>query len=365
MTALVTVENLKVRRADRPVLDVDHLEIQEGEILAVIGPNGAGKSTLLMAISRLLEPESGTIIFHGKSIRHMDELAYRRQTALVLQEALLLDTTVLNNAAAGLRFRKYPRKAALQQAQEWLDRLGVGHLKNRHAREISGGEAQRVSLARAFALQPELLMLDEPFSALDAPTRSRLVADFSKLQTKTGVTTIFITHELDEALTLGDQTAVMLGGRIRQTGSPQQVFSSPADQEVAEFVGIETVMTGSVTGSRDGQLFVEIDGIILEACGNVDVGRQVVLYLRPEDVTLLPDNAEFSQGSGFRSSARNRIRGVIDRLSNLGALEKVYVDCGFPLTALITRASKEDLGLQTGINVIASFKASALHVIPR
>jgi tungstate transport system ATP-binding protein len=271
----------------------------------------------------------------------------------------------LNNAATGLRYRKQPRRYALQQAQEWLDRLGVGHLKDRHAREISGGEAQRVSLARAFALQPELLMLDEPFSALDAPTRSRLLADFSTQQTKTSITTIFITHDLDEALYLGDQVAVLLNGRLRQAGSPQQVFSAPADREVAEFVGVETVVTGSVTESRNGQLFVQTESVIVEAVGDLEKGRKVILCLRPEDVTLWPDSVESRDGIGYLSSARNRFHGVIVRFNPQGPMMRVKVDCGFPLTALVTRASMEELDLREGRKVIASFKASAIHLIPR
>ena len=155
---LLEIENLTVRRAGRTVLDIPALEIHAGEVLAVIGPNGAGKSTFLLALARLLSPDSGEIRFHGLPITPRDELAYRRKIGLVLQDALLLDDSVFNNVAVGLNFRRLPRSQVRQQVQHWLELLGIQDLAGRRARTLSGGEAQRASLARAFALQPELLL---------------------------------------------------------------------------------------------------------------------------------------------------------------------------------------------------------------
>ena len=139
----------------------------------------------------------------------------------------------------------------------WLERLGIAHLRSRSARRLSGGEAQRVSLARAFAIQPDLLMLDEPFSALDAPTRMRLMEDFQSLLAETGLTTVFITHDRDEAIFLGDRVAVLLEGGLRQVGTPQEVFTAPLDPQVAAFVGVETILPGEVIASQDGHLVVD------------------------------------------------------------------------------------------------------------
>jgi tungstate transport system ATP-binding protein len=348
-----------VLRGGRSVLEAKYLAVLASEVLAVIGPNGAGKSTLLLALARLIRPARGQVLFRGRPLEELDELTYRRRIGLVLQEPLLLDASVYDNVALGLRFRGRPHREVMQTTQEWLERLGIAHLSKRPARRLSGGEAQRASLARAFALQPEVLLLDEPFSALDAPTRLQLLEDFQALLASTGITTVFITHDLDEALALGDQVAVLLGGRLRQTGKPDQVFNAPADEEVAAFVGVETVIPARVVTCQDGQVILEANQLKLEAVGEMQAGRLVLFCLRPEDVTLWP-------AEEWRlSSARNRLSGRIVRLAPQGPLVRVEVDCGFPLMALITRASAREMGFAEGQTVTAAFKASAVHLIPR
>jgi tungstate transport system ATP-binding protein len=152
------------------VLEIEQLEVQTGEVLAIVGPNGAGKSTLFLALARLLKTQGGEIFFDGRSLGELNLLSYRRKIALVLQEALLLDASVKENVALGLKFRGLPTHEIEQRVSLWLKRLNIAHLEERPARRLSGGEAQRVSLARAFVLQPELLLLDEPFTSLDSPT---------------------------------------------------------------------------------------------------------------------------------------------------------------------------------------------------
>jgi len=359
MSNLLIIRNLLVRRDEQTVLEIDQLSVQEGEVLAVIGPNGAGKSTLLLALSRLIRPARGEIIIGDEPLEGQNDLLYRRRIGLVLQEPLLLNTSVFENVAAGLRFRHLPKEEITRRVQTWLARLGISHLRDRPAARLSGGEAQRVSLARAFAIAPTLLLLDEPFSALDSPTRSRLLDDLQSLLKETGQTTIFVTHDLDEALLLGDQVAVLLAGRMRQCGRPEQVFAEPADADVAAFVGVETIVSGQVIACQDGRVIVDASGLHLEAAGEMNPGRTVLFCLRPEDVTLWP------KGGAPASSARNRLSGRILRLTPQGPLFRVVVDCGFPLMALVTRASAREMSLAEGMDVSASFKASAVHLIPR
>jgi tungstate transport system ATP-binding protein len=356
---ILSVKDLTVTRDDQTVLQVGTLDIQPGEVLAVIGPNGAGKSTLLLVLARLLQPTSGQVSFRGKPMEQEDELSYRRRIALVLQEPLLLHRSVFDNVAAGLKFRGLSRAEVKTRTNTWLERLEISHLKNRQGNRLSGGEAQRTSLARAFALQPELLFLDEPFSALDAPTRTRMLMDLHTLLSQTGITTVFITHDLDEALVLGDRVAVMLGGVLRQVGRPQDVFSSPSDAEVAAFVGVETVIAGTVAVSNNGQIMVEANGLNLEAVGDLPAGMQVLYCLRPEDITLS------ISGRVPESSARNQLSGHILRMAPSGPLVRVVVDCGLPVVSLITRGSAYDMKLTEGQAVTASFKATAVHLIPR
>ena len=356
---MLSVKDLLVKRSDQAVLQVDALDIHQGEVLAVIGPNGAGKSTLLLVLARLLLPHSGQIYFRGSPIEHENELVYRRRIALVLQEPLLMHQSVYDNVAAGLKFRGLPRPVIKSRTKEWLERLEISHLSNRPAQRLSGGEAQRTSLARAFALQPELLLLDEPFSALDAPTRSRLLQDLHALLSQTSITTIFITHDLDEALLLGDRVAVLLGGVLRQVGRPQDVFTAPSDGEVAAFVGVETVIAGKVAVSQKGQVIVEANGLHLEAVGDIPIGRQVLFCLRPEDITL-----SITDGTSV-TSARNHLSGHIIRMTPSGPLVRVVIDCGLPVVALITRGSAIEMKLIEGQAVTATFKATAVHLIPR
>ena len=375
MPPLLEIRNLLIRRNRRPVLEVEHLDVLENETLAVIGPNGAGKSTLLLAVSQLLRPERGEICFRGEPLTAGGALAFRRRLALVLQDPLLLDLSVFDNVALGLRFRGQSSRQITAQVDSWLERLGIAALRKRRARTLSGGEAQRVSLARAFALNPDLLLLDEPFGALDAPSRARLLDDFHTLANTTSITTLFVTHDMDEALWLGHRVAVLLNGQLRQVGAPETVFSAPADPDIAALVGAETVIAGRVTGevrlegqppsSGDRLLAVEAGGFKLEAVGQAAVGRSVWLCLRPEAVTLWADASVPPGDTGPRSSVRNRLRGRISRMTPQGPLLRVVVDCGFPIVALITRLSAQELGLQLGQEVAAGFKASAVHLIAR
>jgi tungstate transport system ATP-binding protein len=357
MSVILEIQDLLVQRGRRAVLEIEHLAIEENEVLAVIGPNGAGKSTLLLALSRLVKPERGQLSFRGQSISSWGDLAYRRRIGLVLQDPLLMDTSIFNNVAAGLRFRGLPRPLVTERVNTWLERLGIANLARRRAHSLSGGEAQRASLARALALDPDVLLLDEPFSALDAPTRASLLEDFQALIKSTAITTVFVTHDLDEALLLGSRVAVLLDGGLAQIGSPTEVFNAPLDAEVAHFVGVETVIPGKVTESTDGLVTIEAGNFYLEAVSEVLPGHAVYLCLRPEDITLWLD------GEVPISSARNRLNGRVVKVTPQGPLVRVVLDCGFLLVALVTRSSAAEMRLGPGREVAASFKASAGHVI--
>jgi tungstate transport system ATP-binding protein len=340
------------------VLSIDDLVVRSGEVLTIIGPNGAGKSTLLLAMSGLLPPKSGEIRFRGSPVTSRTSLSYRRQISLVLQKAMLINSSVIENVMLGARFRHTASKERRERAELWLQRFGVIHLMNRSAKSLSGGEAQRVSLARAFTANPEIIFLDEPFSALDAPTRSALLEDFQSLLAETKITTVFITHDMDEALHLSDRMGVLLSGELRQIDSPDTVFSSPADPEVAAFVGLDTTVFGQVTGAHDGMLNVRVGDSDLAAIGDVPVGRTVLFCIRPEDVTLWSDDRLPV------SSARNRLAGTITKLTSRGPSVQVSADCGFPIRILVTRSSAREMGLTLGMKVALTFKASAVHLIP-
>jgi tungstate transport system ATP-binding protein len=233
---LIEINNLQIKRNENNALEIPSLSIQRGETLTVVGPNGAGKSTLLLALARLLKPTRGDIIYDNKSLKQWDELEYRRKISFVFQAPLLMDMTVQQNVALGLKFRGIAEEETRVRVEQWMKQLGVEALSKRRAGQLSGGEAQRVSLARAFVLDPELLLLDEPFSALDPPTRARLIEDLSSLLKQDHRTAVFVTHNLGEATKLSQRLAVIIGGRLRQVGTAKQIKSNPADEMVRTFL---------------------------------------------------------------------------------------------------------------------------------
>ncbi len=353
------VRGVLVERAGRPILAVEELDVQTGEVLAVVGPNGAGKSTLIHVLALLERPSAGEVLFDGRPVRG-NLLPYRRRMAVVFQEPLLLDVTVESNVGSGLALRGVPRDERKRRVRHWLKRFAIEELAGRSARTLSGGEAQRTSLARALALEPEVLLLDEPFASLDEPTRRTLIDDLDRVLGETDAAAVFVTHDRAEALRLGDNVAVIIAGRIRQVGPPSRVFSAPADEEVGAFLGVETIVPGHVRSLEGGLAVVEVGARRVEAAAVADAAGEVLVCLRPEDVVLSP--AEDHSGL---TSARNRLPAVVRRIVNVGPLARVDLDAGFPLVALITKQSLEELTLDEGSRVVASFKATAVHLIPR
>ena len=355
----LSLRDVTVRRRGVEVLCVPELDVREGEVLAVIGPNGAGKTTLLQVLALLDRPAKGEVLYDGARVRG-HELSIRRRMALMMQDPLLLRRSVAENVATGMRMRGVPRNERKTRTERWLARFDVAHLAERSARKISGGEAHRVCLARAFALEPEVMLLDEPFSALDQPTREDLIEELATVLSETGLTTVFVTHDRNEALRLGSRVAVLVGGQLRQIGSAEQVFAAPADGDVASLVGAETVVPGRRVAIREGLVDVQVGTQVVQAVVDGAVSEDVLVVLRPEDVTL-----SRAEDDSPPSSARNRLRGSIVRITPVGNQIRVAIDCGFPLVALITKQSLEDLDLQTGQQIAAAFKAHAVHLIPR
>jgi len=233
---MIQIRNLSIQRNGRDVLNIDALDISRGETLTVVGPNGAGKSTLLLALAHLLKPARGEIRFDGKSITHWNDLEYRRKISFVFQAPLLMDMSVEQNVALGLKFRGVSKEETRERVNQWIKAMGIRSLSKRRAGQLSGGEAQRVSLARAFVLEPELLLLDEPFAALDPPTRAKLLEDLSKILGEDQRTAVFVTHNLNEAAKLSHRIAVVVGGTLRQVGTARQIKSNPADETVRAFL---------------------------------------------------------------------------------------------------------------------------------
>lgn len=357
---LLTLRDILIRYGEATILEVPFLSVYSGEILAVIGPNGSGKSTLLRVMGLLEQPTRGKVLFQGSEVDQQSGLAFRRRTASVFQQALLLNSSVYENAALGLKLRRLDRRSIERRVLRWLERLGIADLARRPARSLSGGEAQRTSLARALALDPELLLLDEPFSALDHPTREKLLVDLQAILQETGVATVFVTHDRDEASVFGDRVGVLIGGRLVQIGTTVDVFSRPADQSVAELVGVETRVSGMVEKSATGKFVIRVAGGAIQACGNFQAGERLLACIRPEEIALHP------MGRVLNHTAVNEMVAKIVKIRPWGAQHRVEVDCGGDrFVALLSRSSLLALDANEGEQVIVSFNETAVHVIKR
>lgn len=330
-------------------------------VTILFGASGSGKTTILRCLAGLEQPEEGTIRFDGEAwfdaAGGMQTLPQARRLGYMAQEyALFPNHTVEGNVGYGLGDLAEPDKRA--RVTEALRLLQIEDLAQRRPTHLSGGQQQRVALARAIARRPRLLLLDEPLSALDAPTRAKLCSELRQLLTRLAIPSVVVTHDWTEALALGDYIAVIDEGRVLQTGRPQDVFSRPANADVARVVGVETVVQGTVIDLSEGLASVGVGNVSLTAVASSEIGRDVFVCIRAEDVTLEPS------GAGA-TSARNHLPATVKTVASVGALAKVTVDCGFSLAALVTRSALADLQLEPGASVRAAFKAGAVHLVPR
>lgn len=355
---LIELKNIITMRGKACVLDLPEFSLKQGETVGLVGPNGSGKTTFLLTASTLLDRHKGDILFSGKKIESRAErLMFRRRCAFVFQEPLLFNGTVFENVSAGLSIRGISSHKKKSIADETLERFKIEHLRSRYAKNLSAGEAKRVSLARAFATQPDLIFLDEPFSSLDAKSRESLISDFSGMRRETGTSAIIATHNEEEALSLTDRIAVLESGRIIDIGETEKIFQNPPNEFMASLTGMETVLRGKIISKNGSSAVVSVGGKEIEAVSDMQTGSEVAICIRPEDVAL-------TIGEGNRnSSVRNSFQATIISITKRGLFCRVKLECGFPLTSFITNGSMEKLELAPGKQLFASFKASAVHLI--
>jgi len=354
---LLEIRDITVDRGGTCVLQIPSFVLRRNETVALIGPNGTGKSSFLLALAGLLPIKAGEILFRQQAIvPGFASTEYRRKLAMVFQEPLLFDATVADNVAVGLKLRHIGSREIEERVKSCLDRFRITHLAGRSARKLSGGEAQRTSLARAFATNPEIILLDEPFVALDPPARQALSDDLELVLRESGTAAILTTHDQMDALRLADRMVVMQQGKIVQSGSPSAINDQPVNEFVAKFVGMENIFTGMVTEADNGLFSVSVADRTMEIMGDGVPGESVVICVRPEHVVVSLTNPDST------TSLRNIFPCTVTKIVQLGLFTKVYLDCGFTLVASITNRSFEGLGLLTGSQVFASFKATAVHV---
>ncbi len=326
--------------------------MERGEYFVILGPTGAGKTLLLELIAGFHTPDEGKIFIDGADATEIPP--ERRNVGFVYQDyALFPHLSVEENVQFGLKLRGMPRDEAEARSEELMELLGISRLAKRNPKTLSGGEQQKVALARALAMRPRILLLDEPLSALDMRTQNTLRTELKRLHRSLGMTTLHVTHNQTEALVLADRIAVLMQGSIVQVGTPHEIFRKPKNEVVAEFVGVENVLSGRVVENVGGVARVAVGGFELLAVTHVKSGN-VKILIRPEDIVL--------STTPSKSSARNCVAGRITAVTELGAVCRVELDCG--LVALVTKQAAEELQLNAAKEVFATFKATAAHVLP-
>ncbi|MGD8520355.1 MAG: ABC transporter ATP-binding protein [Desulfobacterales bacterium] len=297
------------------VRDVDLL-LPDGQFVCFLGPSGCGKTTLLRLIAGLEKPSRGRILLNEEDITHTP--AHKRNFGMVFQSlALFPHMTVGENVTYSLRVRKTDKTARRQRAEELLDLVKLSGLIDRHISQLSGGQRQRVAMARALAIEPRLFLLDEPLSALDAKLRENMQVELRMLQQRLAITTILVTHDQREAMTMSDLVVVMgTDNRVHQMGSPLEIYRNPADTFVADFIGTSNLLDGSYMGSRE----VMIGATCLEVAEMPDgmaLDTKVTVSIRPEEVHVLPGIEE----------GNNRLRGSVSFIRDVGSSVEIYLDC--------------------------------------
>jgi tungstate transport system ATP-binding protein len=357
LSSIIEVAGVTHSYGEREVLKGLNLSVGKGEAFAMIGPTGAGKTTLLRIMNLLEVPGAGEVYFDGQYVPRSGKqrLEIRRRMSLIHQKPQVFNLSVYDNVACGLRWRGEKKNRIAEKVDRILEMVGLEGYKSRNARALSGGEAQRVALARSLVLEPEVLLLDEPTANLDPVSTANIEQLISYVSRRRNTTMIMATHDMSQGQQLADRIGVLLDGKLVQTGDATDIFHSPQNKEVAHFVGMENILKGVVLANNDGMVTVDIGDDAIEAVSSYPVGKTVYACVRPEDITLAL--------SSTQSSARNSFKGDIVQVTTLGPLSRVEMNCGFRLIALVTRMSAEELNLRAGRQVYATFKATGVHIM--
>ena len=339
---------------------VDHvdLSVADGKLVCFLGPSGCGKTTLLRMIAGLETPTSGAVMFANRDLTHVP--ANRRDFGMVFQSlALFPHMTVAENVAYPLRLRGVERGAQKTRVAELLEMIQLPHMTNRPVTQLSGGQRQRVAIARAIASAPRLLLLDEPLSALDAKLREAMQVEIRLLQQRLGITTIMVTHDQREAMTMADEIVVMEKGRIAQIGKPLDIYRDPVNEFVADFIGLGNILPVTLDGpdriALPGGRTIAVNAASRAAGmpGAAGAAGEIRLLIRPEDVCVRP---------AASTAGPNVLAGKVSFVRDVGASIEATIDCdGFTLTAATTPRETPDIAV--GMPVLAELPPHACRLI--
>ena len=347
----ITVQNLS-HSWDHFSLKNINLSVAEGSYFVLLGPTGSGKTLLLEAIAGAYRPTEGRVIVCGEDVSTLPP--EKRGISYAPQNYLLFDNmTVRKNVEFGLHAKGVPEQERWSRAKHLLDLLGLSHLVNRFPRNLSGGEKQRVSLARALAVEPRAVLLDEPLSAVDAETKSSILDYLRRVHKETGVTAIHVTHDQLEAASVAERIGVMRNGSLVQVGAPAD-FAERSSSETGSVFRSDNLLAGNIIGKDVGLALIDIGaGKIVEAI--TDRAGQVMLHIKPENVVISKRSVD--------TSARNRFYGTVSEVTDLGPTIRIRISGDRRITAVVTRRSFFEMQLNIGSEVYVFFKATAVDVL--
>ncbi|MFO7792345.1 MAG: tungstate ABC transporter ATP-binding protein WtpC [Candidatus Saliniplasma sp.] len=344
---MIEIEGISCSWDDFELLDID-LKVKNDEYFVILGPTGSGKTLLLELLAGFHRPERGRIKVEDEDYTGLPP--NKRNFAFVYQDYMLFPhMNVQENIGYGLKIRKGER--IKRKVEEAAEMVGISHLLDRKPLTLSGGEKQRVSLARALVLEPDILLMDEPFGSLDYQTKKELRSLVKKLHSRYSGTIIHVTHDQEEAVIVGDRVAVMKEGEIIQVGKPEEIMRRPKSKFTAEFVGVENIFHGKAERVKDTTKVVTDD---IEIHSTSVKEGDVIASIRPEDIIISDES--------FRSSARNNFEGVVISVTDRGNFHQILVDIGIPLIIYVTKQSVDMLDLKKKKEVFVMFKASAVHL---
>ncbi len=316
----VILKNVTKRFGKVVAVDNVSFKAEHGELFTLLGPSGCGKTTTLRIIAGFEIPDEGKVYFNDVDVTL--KKPYERETAMVFQNyALWPHMTVFDNIAYGLKIRKLPKEEIKRRVEWVLELIGLKGLENRYPHQLSGGQQQRVALARALVVEPKVLLMDEPLSNLDAKLRLRMREEIKRIQKELGITTIYVTHDQEEAMSLSDRVAVMNAGKILQIGTPKEVYMRPANLFVATFIGRSTLLRGRIENVVGDRAVIAVEGVRIKgrvAEGyKVNLGDPAVAIMRPEDFSLEPLRTEY-----------NVLEGTVEMTMFIGLFNRVGIKLG-------------------------------------
>jgi putative spermidine/putrescine transport system ATP-binding protein len=342
------LEGLVKRFDDVTAVDGVDLELPPGKLISFLGPSGCGKTTMLRMIAGLERPTEGRVFLDGEDIT--DQPAHTRDIGMVFQSlALFPHLNVAGNIGYGLRIRGASKEQIATTVEELLKLVSLSGMGQRRIQQLSGGQRQRVATARALALAPRLFLLDEPLSALDANLREQLQVELRLLQQELAITTIIVTHDQRESMTMSDLVVVMQAGRIEQVGPPLEVYRQPGSPFVAGFIGRTNLLMGEAAGGGS----ITVAGHPFDVAGDADATGAVTISVRPEAAQLVADGAP----------DRNALRGTVVFVRDLGELFECYVDCGLDDHVIVAGSPRDWVPVQQGAEVAVRFPAEACVVV--